>query len=255
MEKELWQVDEAKQRGGSNGQGGKEAEVLQQVGVGEEETAEGADGGDAAEEQGLRLFAQQLLAVLDVVAVGEHVEHVAQSHAEHHAADAEGKQGELSAQEVHHRHGEERAKGNGQQQQRQRVPTAEAHHDKDEHQHQGTSDGRGEVVLDDGGVIVAAGGRTVVADVDVGRDGGKAVYQLVHAGKECRALAGVRSGELWGDERYADGRVTDEEMTVDGRVAAASGIKQRGHLVGEDVAKAQRVALDEFREHAAELAL
>ena len=67
---ELWQIDEREECGAKDGEGGEDPEVAQQVGVDEQESGKGSDGGDAAQQDGLHLVAQQQLGVADILMVG-----------------------------------------------------------------------------------------------------------------------------------------------------------------------------------------
>ena len=85
---QLWKVGKAEQRGSYDGKGSKQTEILQEVGIDEDQAGKGSDGGQTAQEDGLDLVAQQLVGVVDVFRVGQHMEHVAQRHAQHHTSYA-----------------------------------------------------------------------------------------------------------------------------------------------------------------------
>ena len=82
-------MGQAEEGGAEDGEGCKETEVLQQVGLDEDQSCEGTDGRQTAEPDGFHLVAQQTGSVADILEVGQHVEHIAQSDTEHDTADAQ----------------------------------------------------------------------------------------------------------------------------------------------------------------------
>ena len=90
LAEQLWQIGQAEEGGAEDGEGCKETEVLQQVGLDEDQSCEGADGRQTTEPDGFHLVAQQTGGVADILEVGQHVEHIAQRHTEHDTADAQG---------------------------------------------------------------------------------------------------------------------------------------------------------------------
>ena len=129
---EVGQIDEGKDGGAHDGESCEESEVLQEVGLDEDESHEGTDGGEAAQKDGFGLVTQHHLGVCHIFIMCEDMEHVAHRHTEHHGAYAEGEQRELSLDEVHHGESEEGAEGYGEYEQGDGVPVA--HTDEEHHE-------------------------------------------------------------------------------------------------------------------------
>ena len=129
-----------------------------------------------------------------------------------------------------------------------RVPVAEA--DRDEHQHQQHRDDERplQVGLDARGVVEAAGRRAVIADAHLRVGGGEAFYLFVQPLEEGGALARVGGGIHRRDEGHAHGGIRHEEVAFQGLVATRRALRQGFQLVGQDIAQAQRVHLQQFGE-------
>ena len=103
------QEDKGKQRVANEGEGGKEAEVSQEVALCEEQAHESADGGEAAQENGRRLFPEHLLCISHVIKVDEHVQAVADGYTQHNSADTQGHERHITLNPIHAGHGEQGA--------------------------------------------------------------------------------------------------------------------------------------------------
>ena len=244
---ERWQERQREHRSTHDGKGGKQAEVLQQVRLDKDQTQERTDGGDAAHQDGLHLVLEHLYRVAHVLVVGDDVQHVAQGHTQHDGADAQGKQRELSLDEVHHRQAEHRAEGDGQQQERDGVPVAEAQEDDQQHDDQRPHDVVLDVLLQRPRVIGTIGRRTVITDLHAWGDGLELLDIFVHPLEEDGAVARVGAGKPWCDDHGSHGRIGHEKVLVDNRVTSTR-IHQSLHLVHQHITHADGVDLQQLGE-------
>ena len=73
---EVRQIDEREYRRADDCKGGEEAEVLQQVGLDEDKSHEGTDGGDTSQQHRHCLVADNLLGIAGVFVVNDDMQHV-----------------------------------------------------------------------------------------------------------------------------------------------------------------------------------
>ena len=134
LAQEVRQEDEGEEGVADEGEGGKEAEVLEQVALREEQPEERADGGEAAEAYRHGLLLEHLLHVAHKALVDNDMQAVAECDAQNHGADAEGHQRHSALDPVHAGQGEEGAVGHGQHVLPDDVGAFEAdtQHDKDD---------------------------------------------------------------------------------------------------------------------------
>ena len=85
---------EAEERRPHQREGREESEVVEQLRAGEDQPEEGADGGEAPHGEGIGQLAHHAAGVVGVVAVGQHVNRVAEGDAHHGGPGADGNRGD-----------------------------------------------------------------------------------------------------------------------------------------------------------------
>ena len=196
------------------GEGGKQAEVPQQVTFREQQAQEGAHRGDAAQENGRGFVLQHHFHVSHVVIVDEHVQAVADGYTQHNGTQAQGHQGHEALEPVHAGHGEGRAVGNGEHLLPHKGEAVEAQENDYQDYQQGKTHGPVNVVLDGAGVGNAA--LRVAVNVQLKIRMAFFVF-LLGAGNHAYHLAGfagVHRVETGGEEGQGYGFVRAEEVTV-----------------------------------------
>ena len=137
---EMGQEDQGEHRTAKQPQRGEQAEVAEELRLGEHQAGEGADGRQYAEGNGRRLILQHLFRIADILEVRDDVQAVAERHAENDGADAHRQQRQAALDPVNTGQREERAVEHRQQLERNHLPVLETEGDEGQNDQQGDAD-------------------------------------------------------------------------------------------------------------------
>ena len=214
-------------------EGGEHTELLEQVALGEEESDEGPDGGEAAEADGQGLFLQHLLHVAHKALMDNDMQAVTERDAQHHGADAEGHQRHTALNPVHARQREKGAVGHGQHVLPGDIEALEAETEDNQDNQQRDADCEVDVARHDAVVVARAHHAAVHQHFDVGvrfLEFTDTVVDMVH---QLAAQFSVERLEIRGDVDECHRAVGAEEVSVDESETQTGG--EVGHQVLAEV--------------------
>ena len=165
---------------------------------------------------------------------------------QHYCSNAQCKEREPALDEIHHSESEQGAKDYGQDEQWQGIPIAEADEDKYEHDDECTKQCGGQIVFDGRGVIVTAGGSTMITDADIGVRLSETFNFVVEHLEQSVALSSIGGRKSWSDKGNANSTVGHEEMSVNSFEATLRSGEKWLHPLSQQVAHAHGIHLYEF---------
>ena len=174
------------------------------------------------------------------------MQHIAHGYAQHYCSNAQCKEREPALDEIHHSKSEQGAEDYGQDEQGQGIPIAEADEDKYEHDDECTKQCGGQIVFDGRGVIVTAGGSTMITDADIGVRLSETFNFVVEHLEQSVALSGIGGRKSWSDKGNANSTVGHEEMSVNSFEATLRSGEKWLHPLSQQVAHAHGIHLYEF---------
>ena len=146
---EMRQEHQGEEGVANQGEGGKQAEVPEQVTFRKEQAHEGAYRGNTAHEHGCAFVPEEFFCIAHVVVVDEHMQAVADGYAQHNGAQAQGHQGhDASLDPVHAGQGKEGAVYYGDHLLPHEGEAVEAHDDDNQDKEHGQADGPDQITLD-----------------------------------------------------------------------------------------------------------